>query len=188
MSAAVSSRADRLLALCDHVYRGWHRLDRPLSRIPPLLSLHVARSWRSHRLPDGTVLRAGARYGELHLDNAGVLELRARARSPEQLGLALRRALRASLVALAAASSPGGRFAHVVAFSAITIFHPSLARLGFQVEPRGLFAPRITGAYHHALLHSFGARPAEHRSLRAARLWVTRRRLRALYGPLWRIS
>jgi len=182
------SPAHRIVALWDRVYRSWNRLDRPASKIPPLLSLHLTRAWRSHRLADGTVLQAGDLYGELHLDNARVLALRGRGLSPVQLGLTIRRELRASLVALAAASGPHEPFARVRAFSAITVFHQSLARLGFQIEPRGLLAPRVTGTYQHVLLHSLGTRPAGHRGPHAARLWITRRRLRALYGPLWRVS
>jgi hypothetical protein len=150
------------IILFDRAYRAWHRLDAPSARIPPVLSLSVERAWRVHRLPDGTTLRPGDRYGELHLDNAQVIALRERGMPFVQFGLEFRRQLRASLRALARATHRGGRFEDLEAFSAITIFHHGLARLGFVVEPHGLIAPRVTGAYQ--------------------------RRLLALYGPLRRVS
>jgi hypothetical protein len=176
------------------VYRGWHRLDAPASEVPPLLSICLGRAWRSHRLPNGIVVRFGDRYGELHLDNAHVVALRERGRSSIQLGLEFRRELRASLTTLARLTGgdgrfSDGRFSDVVAFSAITIFHQGLlTRLGFEVEPDGLLAPRVTSAYQYALLLSLSARPGVHRSLRAQRLWISRAKLRALYEPLRRVS
>lgn len=181
-------RTRRAIAVWDRVYRRWHRLDAPASKVPPLLSISIGRAWRSHRLPDGTVLRSGDRYGELHLDNACVAALRQRGLSSIQLGLRFRRELRESLTTLARLSGGDGRFAHLVAFSAITIFHQGLSRLGFEVETDGLLAPRITGAYQHALLLALAARPGLHRSPHAQRLWISGPRLRALYGPLRRVS
>jgi hypothetical protein len=170
------------------MYRRWHGLDTPPSRIPPLLTISVERAWRPHRLADGTVLRWGDRYGELHLDNAAVVALRQHGLSSLQLGLQFRRELRASLTALARLAGGDERFADLVAFSAITIFHQGLGRLGFEVETDGLVTPRITGAYQQALLLSLGAHQSPHRSVRARRLWISRRRLRVVYGPLRRVS
>ncbi|HXH83405.1 MAG TPA: hypothetical protein VNN07_10800, partial [Candidatus Tectomicrobia bacterium] len=157
-------RGHRAVALVDHLYRAWHRLDAPAAKVPPLLTVSRERAWRRRRLPDGTVLRPGDRYGELHLDNARVVELRAAAASSVQLGLAFRRELYASLATLAWLADGGGRYRDVVAFSAITIFHHGLTRLGFEVEPGALLAPRITGAYQHALLLTLAARPGARRA------------------------
>lgn len=185
---ATDLRAHRAIAIWDRVYRGWYRLDTPASRVPPLLSISIGRAWRSHRLSDGTVLRSGDRYGELHLDNAYVVALRQRGWSSVKLGLRFRRELRDSLSTLAQLSGGEGRFEHLVAFSAITIFHQGLRRLGFEVETDGLLAPRLTGAYQHALLLALAARPGLHRPPHARRLWISRPRLHALYGPLCRAS
>jgi hypothetical protein len=180
--------ADWIVAVWDTVYRRWHGLDAPPAKIPPVLSISFERAWRVHRLADGTVLRPGDRFGQLHLDNGAVAALRRNELSPVRLGLTFRQQLRVSLATLARLSAADDRYAGVRAFSAITIFHQGLARLGFEVEPGGLIAPRITGAYQHALLLSLAARPGPHRAARAGRLWISRRALVALYGPLRRVS
>jgi hypothetical protein len=180
-------RAHRAIALWDCLYRRWHGLDAPPSKVPPLLAVSLGRAWRRHQLSDGTVLNVGDRYGELHVDNAAVAALRQPGLSSVQLGLKFRQGLRASLGMLARLSGGDERFADLAAFSAITIFHRGLMRLGFEVEPDGLVTPRITAAYQQALLLSLGARPSRHRSC-ACRLWISRRRLRAVYGPLRRVS
>lgn len=176
------ARAHRAIVLWDRVYRRWHGLDALPSRVPPLLVLSPERAWRPHRLADGTLLQRGDRYGELHLDNASVVALRQRGLSAPRLGLKFRLELRASLRTLARLSDGEERFAGLQAFSAITIFHQGLMRLGFEVETDGLIAPRITGAYQRALLLSLAARPGSHRSPYARRLWISARKLRSLYG------
>lgn len=181
-------RAGRAIALFDHVYRRWHRLDEPASKVDPLLSIGRARAWRGHRLPDGTLLRRGDHYGELHLDNLHVLALRQRSLSPVQLGLEFRRQLRGSLATLASVTGAGGRFEDLVAFSAVTIFHQGLRRLGFELDREDLRAARLVGAYQHALLLWLAAHPGPHRSPVAQRLWISRGRLQRLYAPLRRAS
>ena len=187
--ATHQARDHRAIALFDRVYRAWHRLDDPPAKVPPLLTLRRARAWRIHRLADGTVVQPGDPYGQLHLDNAQVIALHDLGLSAIQLGLVFRRHLQSSLGALAGLTDGGGRFRDLVAFSAVTIFHRGLQRLGFEVEPSSLLAPRLTGAYQHALLSHLSGRPvAAHRAPRAERLWISRRRLRDLYGPLPRAS
>ncbi len=176
------ARAHRAIVLWDRVYRRLHGLDTLPAKVPPLLVLSPERAWRQHRLADGTLLKPGDHYGELHLDNACVVALRQRGFSPSHLGLKVRHELRASLRTLAMLSEGQERFAGLQAFSAITIFHRGLKRLGFEIETDGLIAPRITGAYQHALLLSLAARPGLHRSPYARRLWISARRLRSLYG------
>lgn len=176
------ARTHRAMVLWDRAYRRWHGLDAPPSKVPPLLVLSSERAWRRHRLADGTLLRRGDRYGELHLDNVSVVALRQHGLSAVQLGLKFRVELRASLRTLAGLSEDEERFAGLRAFSAITIFHQGLMRLGFEVEADGLIAPRITGAYQHALLLSLATRPGLHRSPCARRLWISAGKLRSLYG------
>lgn len=170
------------IALFDRLYRAWHRLDAPESKLPPLLSLSAERAWREHRLPDGTIIARGDRFGELHLDNAQVIALYARGLPSTQLGFEFRHQLCASLGGLAEAVRRGGRFDDLIAFSAITIFHHGLSRLGFVVEPGGLLAPRVTGAYQRALLRAVATRPRRNRRAVARRLWLSRSRLVSLYS------
>jgi hypothetical protein len=88
------------------------------------------------------------------------------------------------LRSLAILTRPGGRFAGMPAFTAITILHHGLPRLGFEIERRGLMWPRLTAAYQRALLaslHPGGAtRTLRLTTGRAERLWISSRTLRAL--------
>src|SRR2546425_8194850 len=61
---------------------------------------------------------------------------------------------RSSLHELAQLAADGGPLADVRAFSAITIFHRGLSRLGFRAERNGIVWPGLTAAYQHALMAS----------------------------------
>jgi hypothetical protein len=167
------------------VYRYWCGLDTPRASVPPVLLVQVRRSDRSLTLADRSTVRRGDRIGTLHLDNERVMALHTGRPTPMALGLEFRRQVLASLHALALLCRPGSRLAQIQAFTAVTIFHRGLARVGFQVEPNGLAWPRPVGAYQRALLaslHPSGRPRLVHLgSGRAERLWISRERLLALY-------
>ena len=173
------------VAVYDRVFRVWHALDRPAAVVPPALRVESRRAYRTIRLSDGTVIRAGDRVGALHLDNERVAALHQSGRSPLAIGLEFRRLLLTSLETLAAATAPGGWLAGVAAFVVVTIFHRGLPRLGFETDPNGLAWPRLTASYQRALvasLHPKGVlRLPRLASIRAERLWISRDRLLALY-------
>ena len=104
------------------------------------------------------------------------------------VGLRFRRDLFESLHTLAVLSRRDGPLAGIDAFAAITILHGSLVRLGFERDPDRLAWPSVTGAYQRALLaslHPWGARRViRFAHCEAERLWMSRRRLHALYGTV----
>ena len=178
----------RAVAVYDRVFRVWHALDRPAAVVPPALRVESRYSYRTIRLSDGTVIRAGDRVGALHLDNERVAALHQSGRSPTAIGFEFRRLFLTSLEALAEATAPGGWLAGVSAFVVVTIFHRGLLRLGFEADPNGLVCPRLTASYQRALLaslHPNGVlRLPRLASTRAERLWISRDRLLALYGEV----
>jgi hypothetical protein len=176
----------RPIAIYDRVYRYWCGLDTPRASVPPILLVQVHRSHRSLALADRSEVRRGDRVGTLHLNNERVAALHAGRPTPTALGLEFRRQFLASLHALAVLCGPAGRLAEVRAFTAVTIFHHSLTRVGFEIEPNGLAWPRCVGGYQRALLtslHPSGqSRLAHLSSGRAERCWISRGRLLALYS------
>jgi hypothetical protein len=170
----------------DGFYRSWYGLNAPQARVGPVLLLEVRRSYRTVRLSDGDTVARGEHFGMLHLNNDALARLHRMNAGPVAIGLEFRRQLLESLHVLAALAEPGGPVAGVNAFAAITIMHRGLARLGFERDRRQLTWPGVTGAYQRALLaslHPLGGR----RLLRLAhcgaeRLWISRTKLRALYG------
>jgi hypothetical protein len=150
-----------------------------------VLRVETRRSVVAVRLGGHTLVRSGERIGVLHLDNARVAALHEDGRPPMAVGLEFRRLLIESLGALAADARDGQRLAGLSAFTAVTIFHPGLRRLGFETQRNGLVWPRVTALYQRALLgslHPDGVRRL-HRaaSTCAERLWISRDRLLALY-------
>jgi hypothetical protein len=137
-------------------------------------------------LADRSEVRRGDRVGSLHLNNERVAALHAHCPTPAALGLEFRRQFLASLHALAVLCRPGNRLGEVQAFTAVTIFHHGLARVGFEIEPNGLAWPRWVGGYQRALLaslHPSGeSRLIAPDSRRAERCWISRGRLLALYS------
>ena len=169
------------------MYRVWHGLDRPAAEVPPAFRVEIRRSWRTVRLGGVALVRPGERIGVLHLDNVRVATLHEHGLSPMAVGLEFRRLLIESLNTLADSARPGQRLAEVCAFTAVTsVHHRLLQRLGSQVEPHGLVWPRLTAGYQRALLASLHPDGVFRRhgvaSTRAARLWISRDRLLALYG------
>jgi hypothetical protein len=174
------------IALYDHVYRVCHGLDAPDADVGPALRLEIRRARRSLILLDGTAIFPGDRIGVLHMNNERVRSLHFNGDAPMVVGLMFRRELLDSLRVLAALTGAGRRAADVTAFCAITILHHGLPRLGFERDPRPPACPQLIAAYQRALLatlHPSGAaRLIRLANSRAERLWISRGRLRALYG------
>jgi hypothetical protein len=136
-------------------------------------------------LSDGTVVRPGARVGILHLNNERVTTLAHDDELSGRPGLRLRRDMVASLAALARRCASDRRLLDVHAFSATTIFHRGLQRLGFEECASGLAWPRLVGGYQRALLVTLrrGAVTRRRPSHRQARqLWISRKTLLSRYG------
>jgi hypothetical protein len=188
----VTSLWSRAISVYDRLYRVCHRLDREQAAVAPVLRVEVRRVLRGIRLSDGIRLRLGDRVGVLHLDNHAVANIHADDLSPLSIGLEFRRQFLESLATLAALAQPGGRFVVVRAFTAVTIFHQGLQRLGFELEPDRLVWAWLTTAYQRrllALLHPGGAsRLQALAARRAERLWISRQRLLALYGRTARLG
>ena len=177
----------RGVAIYDKVYRALHGLERAGAQVPPILTLEVVRSVRRLTLRDGTEIRVGDRIGALHLNNARLAALHGDRVSELAVGLEFRRELFASLRVLAERARPGGPLAGVVAFSALTILHHGLPRIGFERDPRGPAWPRLTSVYQRALLasmHPNGYDASRRVGARAQRLWISRRALLRLFGEV----
>lgn len=172
--------------LYDRAYRLLYGLDRPMAQVGPALCVKVERTRRDVTLPDGTTIRRGEVVGVLHLNNARLGAVHLNGLAPLAIGLEFRRWLLASLGELARLAAAPRPLADVRAFTAITIFHRGLARLGFQVERGGLALPGLVAAYQRVLLaclHPAGpVRVRGARDGRARRLWLTREALLARYG------
>ena len=170
----------------DRAYRLLWGLDRPAARVGPALCVKLERTRRSVTLPDGTRIPRGNAIGVLHLANARIANIHLNGLPPRLVGLELRRWLLASLDELARLAEAPGPLAHVRAFTAITLFHRGLARLGFQIEGGGLVFAALVGAYQRALLaclHPAGSlRVRGERYREARRLWLTREALLARYS------
>src|SRR2546425_3403314 len=171
--------------LYDRAYRAVHGLDRPPAQVGPALCLEVRRSRRARRLPDGTRVALGDRIGVIHVNNARIAGVHVNGQPPLAIGLEFRRWFVASLHELAQLAADGGPLADVRAFSAITIFHRGLSRLGFRAERDGIVWPGLTAAYQRALmasLHPAGPlRVWRATHARARRLWMTRAELLSRY-------
>jgi hypothetical protein len=176
----------RAISFYDRLYRVCHRLDHEQAAVVPVLRVEVRRALLGIRLSDGIRVRLGDRIGVLHLDNRAVASIHADGLSSMTIGLEFRRQFLQSLGTLAALAHPGGRFAAVGAFTAVTIFHEGLERVGFERQPKRLLWARLTTAYQRrllALLHPSGASRLQALAAgRAERLWISRQRLVALYG------
>ncbi len=172
--------------LSDRVYRLLWRLDRPAARVGPALCVKLERTWRHVALSDGTGIRPGDAIGVLHLNNARVADVHLNGLPSAAVGLEFRRWLVASLHELGRLADVPGPYAGVRAFTAVTIFHRGLIRLGFQLERGGVIFPRLVGAYQRALLaslHPAGAPRVRSEGYRhARRLWLTRKALLARYS------
>ncbi len=172
------------IAAYDRLFRWLNGLDRPGSHVGPVLRLKVRPSRRDVRLMDGTVVRRGDLIGVIHLDNERVVSLRAEGRGSEAIGFEFRRQFLASLRELATLSDLGP-LAGVRAFTATTILHHALGRLGFEPARGGSRESALIGAYQRALLASL--RPAGRARLDASirrharQLWVSREALLARF-------
>lgn len=134
---------------------------------------------------DGTVVRRGDRIGVIHLNNERVVALHGDGLRPGAIGIRFRRQLVASFRELTRLAAPGSPLAQVRAFTATTILHHGLGRLGFEPARDGSGGSAIAGAYQRALLASL--RPAGSARLdasirhRARQLWMSREALQARF-------
>lgn len=169
----------------DVTYRWIHGLMDPETEVGPILRLRVTRyRGRPFVLADGTPIHPGAPIGEIHLNNERVAALHNGGR---RVGLAVRRAFHASLVALAERAQESPRHQIARAFTATTIFYHGTERMGFEVRPlpRPLLS-RIVGAYQRCLLayfHPLGRRrPRRQRFREARQIWISRDALLRRYA------
>lgn len=186
MGSTLGSLYPWVIMAYDRLYRRWHGLDCPRAYVPPILCIEVHLNLWHRCLSDGTIIRPGDRVGMLHLDNRRVVALHGNGVHPGAIGLAFRRDFLASLRRLGALAGPDGPLSSVTAFTAVTLFHRGLRRLGFEPDRDGLMWPRLTAAYQRALLatlHPGGpARVTPLAARHAERLWLSRRRLLERYG------
>jgi hypothetical protein len=176
-----------LVAAYDHGYRLVHGLDRPEAQAGPLLRVEQRRLLRPLELADGTRLARGAPIGVVHLNNARVLALHGRGLAPDAIGFEFRRLLLRSLHAMARQAADGGPLAFLQAYSATTLFHRRLPRLGFSAADADRSVWRgFVSRYARALLDSLhpagAARVRRGARAEARRLWISRARLLSLYG------
>lgn len=172
--------------LYDLAYRWVHGLSGPAAEVGPILRIRTTRyRGAPFVLADGTAIRRGDLIGEIHLNNERVAALHDGGR---RVGLAVRRAFHASLVALAERTQNNPRCRAVQAFTAATIFYSGTNRLGFEVRssPRRLLS-RIIGAFQRRLLahfHPLGRRrPGRRRLAEARQIWISRDALLRRYAP-----
>lgn len=147
--------------------------------------------WRPLRLPDGTRLRWGDRVVLLHLRGESVTELRSKANSPEEIGLALRHVVEASLEVLAGRLATDPELAGVRAVGAITHLWHATRLLGFESYP--LLArrwARVVAAYQGWLMreHTPARRGRLRRRDAAGRdearwIWISTAALLRRYAP-----
>lgn len=175
-----------VVVLYDRAYRWVHGLDRPAAQVGAAIRVEIRRTRRARTLADGARLLPGDRVGLLHLNNSRIAAIHVDSRSPLSVGLEFRRQLVVSLHTLATLAADDGPLGDVAAFSATTIFHDGLARLGFAAEPNAPAWPRMVAAYQRALLvsiHPAGALRVSRATYREARrLWLSRRALLARYN------
>src|SRR2546427_7065973 len=140
--------------LYDRAYRAVHGLDRPPAQVGPALCVGVRPGRPARRAPDGHRVPLGDRIGVFHVNNARIAAVHVNGQPPLATGLEVRRWFGASLHELAQLAADGGPLADVRAFSAITIFHRGLSRLGFRAERNGIVWPGLTAAYQRAAMAS----------------------------------
>jgi len=175
----------RLVRAFDSFYCWYHNLRAPEADIAPALLVEVRRARTTRMLGDGTIIRPGGRIGVLHLNNRRVALLHRHDGGPMAVGLAFKHSFVQSLECLADLARPAGRLADVDAYTAITILHHGLPRLGFERDPRRPLMPRMIAAYQRALLaslHPGGIGRAGLAVSTAERVWLSRARLLARYG------
>jgi peptidoglycan/xylan/chitin deacetylase (PgdA/CDA1 family) len=124
------------------------------------------------KLPDGTVLRRGDRYLELHLNNERLRSLAGENTTTERMAITALREIQKGLPALARLLHSEKEYHRVKALIGITLLHRGTKRLGFttyDLKP-GLFS-KLTRYYEKFLLALF--HPGGHQSLRRYREELT---------------
>jgi len=167
---------------CERGLRWWRGLTDPSAQVGPILAVVVRRTWRTVRLPDGTVVRAGEPIGMVHANNARIEALHQPGASPVRVAFDLRRQVVASLRELIRLSEPSQRLESVRAFCATTVFHGPLRRGGFQRAASDRSGSRLATLSFQAVLaalHPRGLSPRQRAAdRRVERVWISRERLR----------
>ena len=181
----MSSWLRGLIIAYDRVYRWVHGLNQPKSLVGPAVRLKLARSRRTIWLTDGCLVRRGDLIGLIHLNNDRLMALHADGLRPEAIGVEFRRLFTSSLTELARLTDSGEPLAEVRAFTATTILHHGLRRVGFEASSGGSARSALVTTYQRALLASL--HPAGRTRLdagsrhRAQQLWISRDTLRARF-------
>lgn len=140
-------------------------------------------------MPDGTLLKAGETYLELHVNNDRLLELIGEKMSVERMALTALREAQRELPLLAGMLKSNKYFKDVKILFGITLLHRGTERLGFsslEMKP-GLFRT-LTGWYERWLLalfhpHGFKVFKSYRKKLTPKYLVMTRRELMRRYPP-----
>jgi hypothetical protein len=139
-------------------------------------------------LGDGTRVVDGQPFGELHLRNATLRSLHGQAERPRQVGFLFREALLRGLRDLARLAEEDPRYSSLPAFGGVTMLHYGAGKLGFETRelPEGL-RTKLVSLYQAVLTarhHPSGwVRVGQGTRTRSSKeIWISRRRLLALYG------
>lgn len=141
-------------------------------------------------MPDGSVLRAGEYYVELHVNNDRLLSLIDENTSVERMAIIAMREVRNGLPAVARLLNDSEHFSKVKVLFGITLLHRGTERIGFTVYDMkpGLFRT-VTGWYERCLLALF--HPGGLKNLKAYRdklspkyVVMTRQELMRRYPPV----
>jgi peptidoglycan/xylan/chitin deacetylase (PgdA/CDA1 family) len=181
------SRVPRSGGVWDWYERAWNAWFR-VERLDPeaILALGPAIHYGPDLvLRDGTVVRHGARVGELHLDRSRMPHLHGTI-ARDYAGLALRRELECTLQRLARAVIEHPQYHGVEAFRGTTLFWRGATRLGFEVCARDLgWHYRVLGWYQRQLLardHPLGRHRLRGRRWEARTVWLSRQALLRRYA------
>jgi len=146
------------------VQRIWSIVDRLIRKISGIKELESGRSafyyvaLRCYRgkdwtMPDGSLLRPGDLFLELHVNNDRLLGLINENMPVERTAIIAMREVRQCLPVVARMLNSGERFSGVKALFGITLLHRGLDRLGFTAyEMKPGIVKTIVGLYEHWLL------------------------------------
>lgn len=178
----------------------WSKFDSLIRRLAGIRELEDGGAiWRiarrrfrgkDWRLPDGSLLRAGEYYLELHINNDRLLSLIKDNTSVEQMAITAMREVRKGLPELVKLLNCNKQFSEVKVLIGITLLHRGLVRIGFSVVDMkaGLFHT-LTCWYEKMLLAFY--HPGGFKNLKAYRnkltpkyVVMTRQELMRRYPPV----